>query len=48
MKILVVHYRNTNDKTKFIDENKEVLKQFEIIYVNNTVVNGVDVSVIPE
>jgi hypothetical protein len=48
MKTLVVMYRNTNDKTKFIDENKSILQQYNVIFVNNTMVNGVDVSMLPD
>lgn len=35
MKNIVVEYRSTNDKEKFLDENSSVLSEFFVIWVHN-------------
>jgi len=46
LKTLLVEYRSKREKDNFVEENKEVLKEFVLIYANNTDVSGIRVNVI--
>ena len=46
MKTLLVEYRSKPEQDNFVEENKEVLKEFVLIYANNTDVSGIRVNVI--
>jgi len=46
LKTLLVEYRSKPEQDNFVEENKEVLKEFVLIYANNTDVSGIRVNVI--
>lgn len=46
MRTLLVEYRSQSEKDSFMNENKQILSEFQIIYAKNTDISGVRVNVI--
>lgn len=46
MKTLIVEYENSRIKEEFIQENKDSLGEFNIIWVHKPMVNYIDITLI--
>lgn len=47
MATLIVSYEKNSDKKQFEKENKKLLDEYKIIYVNNRDIHGVRLDLLP-